>query len=322
MGKLLNSIGELAPKKTKDKIASLLEFSSSNEDPKHWLGKKITYSLIISILVIAVSLLLKLNILFTILLSITFFSITLFTSYTLLYFRVEDRKNQVERTLPDLLHLIASNISAGVTPMVALRMAARDELGPISDEIKYVTTRSMSPESLSQIFAEISKKIKSNTLERIVELFASSIVAGGNIIRLLDTTAEDLRETQELKRQLVSGTSMYIIFILFMTIVGMPMLFSVSLQFIEMLNKFQIKQTVNISQQIGLAINSPISAEFIYNISLTTILITSLLASIFISVIHSGKRLNGLRYAPFIILASYISFFFMRFYVLKFLFGF
>jgi len=147
--------------------------------------------------------------------------------------------------------------------------------------------------------------------------------SGGNLARLLEVSAEDIRAAQELKRTLVSGTNMYVVFILFTTVVGMPALLAVSMQFVELTAKLQAKAAAGaaFAGQIGVFLAKPVSSEFVLNISLATLIATSLLASVFIGVIHEGKRLYGLRIAPFLILGSLASLFIMKNYVLRLILG-
>ncbi len=249
------------------------------------------------------------------------FSVTLTASYTLLFLQIEDRKNRVEHVLPDALQMIGANLRAGMTPISALRAAAKPELGPLEEEIKYATAKSLGTGSFTDAIGGMSDRLQSEIFSRSVALFKASLKAGGHLADLLENAADDIRNTQELKRELVSSTQMYVLFILFTIIIGTPLLLAVSLQFVSMVTNLQRTTGAGgMPAEMGsslVSLKSPLSLEFLQNASLSIIIITSLLASMLIGVIREGKELSGLKYAPLIMVGGNFVFYIMREYVLK-----
>ncbi|MFH1447620.1 MAG: type II secretion system F family protein [Candidatus Micrarchaeota archaeon] len=318
---MLYQIGELAPKKLKIYISQLLLFAGMRMDPREWIGAAfitaISLSIFAHILLIVYS---TFSPLLVYLLTGLVFVLAISMVYTLLYFQMEDRRILSERILPDLLQLTASNIRAGITPMVALRMATRPEFGPLHNEIIYITNKSLGSESFIDTLSEISKRIRSKVLARTILLFASSLRSGGSISKVLETSAEDIRENQELRRDLIAGTNMYVVFILFTVIIAMPALLTISIKFIDMVSEIQTSESF-LSKQIGVGMSAPVSPDFIFMTSICTLVITSVLASLMIGVIHHGRELNGLRYAPLILANSIIFFYLAKTYLIGFILG-
>ncbi len=318
---MLSNLGELAPTRVKKHIRQMLVHAGMKMDARDWIGAVFLTAICFALFSYVV--LLKFSsfpVYFIHLLASLVFILIISMLYTLLYLRIEDRRMAAERALPDLLQLTASNIKSGVTPIVALRMATRPEFGPLHQEILYVANKSLGTESFVDALSEISTRIKSDMLNRTLLLFASSLRSGGSVSKVLETSAEDIRENQELRRELIAGTNMYVVFILFTVVIAMPALLSLSIQFVDMVSALHGPDSF-LSQQIGLNMSLPISQDFIFNISVLTLVMTSLFSSLMIGVIHHGGELNGLRYAPLILANSLVFFYISKTYLVSFMLG-
>ena len=318
--KLYYAFGNLSPKGINKHIEEMLYYSGMDMDARVWMGSVLLLSLLFGVIglllgwvvleVTSVSLLL--------LIALSCFAFIMFTLYLVLHFRVEDRKRRIENVLPDALQLIAANIRAGLTPLAALRTAARPEFGPLEEEIRYVTAKSLGIASFTDALMEMSKRVKSEVLERTVALFIVSMRSGGSLAVLLENAADDILEGQELRRQLIAGSNMYIVFILFAVLIGMPALLSISIEFVDLISSLQ-QQSVrtSLTSEVGLMMGTPISSDFLFNVSIGAIIITSLTVSMLIGVIHDGKELNGLKYTLYLLVLSIIVFLVMHMYILK-----
>jgi len=318
--KLYYAFGNLTPKGINKHIEEMLEYSGADMDARVWMGSVLLLSVLFGIAVLLFGwIVLEVTPLSVLLLSsVAAFAFVVFSLYLVLHFRVEDRKRRIENALPDALQLIAANVRAGLTPLAALRTAARPEFGPLEEEVRYVTAKSLGIGSFTDALTEMSKRIKSETLERTVALFVVSMRSGGSLAVLLENAADDIMEGQELRRQLITGTSMYIVFILFAVLIGMPVLLSISIEFVNMMGSLQQQSAqTSLSGEVGLAMGTPISADFLFNVSILAIIATSITVSILIGVIHDGKELNGLRYTLYLFIVSIVVFLLMHIYILK-----
>ena len=310
-----------APERIVEHIAQMLRWGGLEQDAKVWLGSTLVLSWLLAAIVF-----LGLWIIFEItdFLLISFASfltlvLIFFVSYFLLFIRVEDRRKRVERVLPDALQLVAANVRAGVTPITALRMAARPEFGPLAEGIKVATTKSLGTEPFTAALKDMGRYIKSEVLERTIGLFTVSMRSGGNLAALLENTANEIIEAQELRRELIASTNMYVVFILFTMIFGMPLLLSISIQFVEMIEGLQAKGGGGgqFTQELGIAFKPPVSALFIEQVALVSLIITSMFTSMLIGVIQDGSEWYGLKYAPLFAIASVVMFYAFKLYVLK-----
>jgi len=318
--KLYYVFANFSPKGIKRHIEEMLEYSGADMDVRVWMGSVLLLSFLFGITGLLFSwIVLEItSVSVLLLISLAAFAFVLFSLYLVLHFRVEDRKRRIENVLPDALQLIAANIRAGLTPLAALRTSARPEFGPLEEEVKYVTAKSLGVESFTDALTEMSRRIKSETLERTVALFIVSMRSGGSLAVLLENAADDIMEGQELRRQLITGTSMYIVFILFAVLIGMPVLLSISIEFVDMIGSLQQQSAqTSLTGEVGLVMGTPISADFLFNVSILAIIATSVTVSILIGVIHDGKELNGLRYTLYLLVVSIVVFLLMHGYILK-----
>lgn len=313
--------GGLVPKAEREKFRKLLSYAGISEDPQHWWGRTMVFSLLFSLSIGAgLFLIARIALQYAALAFATAFAISLTLSYVFVYSRVEERKKRVEKILPDQLQMVAANIRSGLTPVVALRTAARPEFGILEEEIKYATTKSLGTENITDALKEISKRIDSEVLERVVSLFTASLKSGGKLARLLESTAEDIRKGQELKNELVSSTKMYVMFVLFVVTIGTPVLLAISLQFIDMVSALQASTGASAAGSAalgGLGVNINLERTFLLQISYFVLAANGILSAILVGVIQEGRPMSGLKYSPFIVAASIGVFFFVQSYVLK-----
>ncbi len=317
-------ISNLAPDRVLEHTARMLRWGGSHQEARAWIGSVLLFAWLCAIIdLLSLWILLEITSI-PILFGSAFVVLVLvfLAFYLILYLRMEDRRKRAERVLPDMLDMVSANMRAGVTPIVALRMAARPEFGPLAEEINYATAKALGTESFTEALLGLGDTINSEVLRRTTSLFASSIRSGGNLAALLDLLADEIREAQELRRELITGTNMYVTFILFTMVVAMPLLLAISVHFIGMVEGLQSKgPPTAFAQELGISVSVPIPADFIANAALVSLIVTAICASMLVGVIHDGSEWDGLRYAPLFMLASLAVFFALKDYVLRALLG-
>jgi len=188
-------------------------------------------------------------------------------------------KSRIEERLPDFLFLVASNLRAGMTPMLALKKAARPEFEPLSTEINYIAAKSLGTGSFFEELLKMAKRMKSELLERIFVIFITGGISGGDLATMLEQIGYDIRETQLLRKKLLMGVNIYILFITISLIIGLPLLLS-----------GVYRMVVTTSSLADISVNT----EQLYLVFLCMIGITSILVGVFISVIKGESRAEGL----------------------------
>lgn len=242
---------------------------------------------------------------------IVFFFGVLGTAYIQVHHASERRARMVEEILPDFLLLVAGNIRAGMTSFSAFRGSARREFGPLSEEIQLATSRAMGTESFSDALQDLSTRIRSSVLDETVHFFVQSLRSGGQVARVLENTALDIRKTLELKKELVTSTRMYVLFVGFVVLIATPLLLAVSVQFLSMVTLIQAGTDVSNLQGTSISFlggKVSISLEFFTFMAYVLLFGNAFLSSLFMGVIGKGKAKLGMIYFPVILVVSIVVF--------------
>ncbi len=227
----------------------------------------------------------------------------------------EARRKRMELVLPDILLLIASNVKSGLTIDRAILFAARPEFGELSKEFKNVAFEIYGGEDIGSAFRKLTKRIKSVMLERTVKLLIEGLRAGGAVASLLEETANDIRNTEVLQREIRSSVMMYVMFIFIAGVVAAPFLFAVSNVLVEstanMWGSFHMGEeaTQFLSGSFITLKPAQINASTFNYFSIISLFITLFFASILISIIQTGNIRSAMRYLPVFMILAYAVYF-------------
>lgn len=244
-------------------------------------------------------------------------ALTVLSSFLLM--RADERRNVLENSLPDFLTLVASNIKAGMTLDQAMWYSAKPEFGLLSVEVKSLIKSSFSGESLEDTLDRLGGRFDSKVFKRTILLLKQATATGGELTNVLERTADDVRNTIIMKKEIAASLVLYEIFVLFAAVIGTPFLFAVASKLIEVFEKLGPQvgagsgalsgsgsvgfiSTVSSIKLAGAVISS---SDFFW-FSVPTIFVTALISSFIVSVIRTGTKSQGMKYFPFVLLASYL----------------
>jgi Flp pilus assembly protein TadB len=242
-------------------------------------------------------------------------ALTILSSFLLM--RADERRTVLENSLPDFLTLVASNIKAGMTLDQAMWYSAKPEFGMLSVEVKSQIKSSFSGESLENTLDRLGGRFDSKVFKRTILLLKQATATGGELTNVLERTADDVRNTIIMKKEIAASLVLYEIFVLFAAVIGTPFLFAVASKLIEVFEKLgpQVGAGGGISggaggffttvSSIKLA-GAVISSSDFFWFSVPTIFVTALISSFIVSVIRTGSKNQGMKYFPFVLLASYL----------------
>ena len=243
--------------------------------------------------------------------------LVLLVEHLQLYLAQEQRKEEVERALPDYLELVSSNLKAGLAPFQALQMAAKQDFGLLSAELKSALQNSLRERSLGLSLLEISSRVHSPLLERTLQLLVTSLKSGASLAVLLDHMAQDIRDTKNLEKQIITNTKTYTVLILFTVMFAMPALLAVTLYFLESM-RGTLENISLPSSDFGLSLfmgEIVVSPLFLQVVSYSLLVITSILTSLLLGIIGKGKATLGLMYAPLLAASSCLLFYLAQYLV-------
>ncbi|HIE34472.1 MAG TPA: hypothetical protein EYP86_04975 [Candidatus Altiarchaeales archaeon] len=316
-------IARILPDKLRKDFNQLMMYSNLNMDSDSFLGFIISFGLLFSLIFGYVINMLGIMSFF-IVAPVTFITTEAFF-YIVVLFSVDSKTRAVEEVLPDALQLMSSNIRAGLTTDKALLLAARPEFGPLADEIRRVGRETMTGRNLAYALMKTTKRIKSESLKRTIDLIVNSIRSGGKLADLLDQTANDLRDQAMIKKEISAGVLMYVIFIFVAIVFGAPLLFAMSSFLVKILTKNMriISESMPSGGMQGAPIsmtNINLSQDFINMYAIVSLAVTSVFGSIIIGLILKGDGKAGIKYLPVMLLIG-IGLFFLGKFAMESMFG-
>lgn len=316
--------------RAKDKMAQLLSFAGIETNPEIWLGSRILIVLLVGLVgallplsifrffdlsaypfLVPPTLAGKLVISFGV--GLAFSLLIAILLYMHLYYLITERTKRVDSVLPDFLLMVSANLRSGMTPFAAFQASARPEFGPLQSEIQYVSSLSLGSESFADALRQLTATIDSAILRRTILFFENGLRSGGKIAYLLETSAEEIRETEEMKQQMIVNTKTYAIFVVFILLFGLPLLLAISSQFLTVFTKIQANIGGAGSSQSPIAgLSTPkvkLDIKFIDQMTTVIIIGTAILTAVLVGVISEGKLLFGLKYFPPLALGAMFIFY-------------
>lgn len=228
----------------------------------------------------------------------------------------ERRKKEMERVLPDALLLISTNIKSGASINRAFLSGAREEFGPLEGELRKTAIEITGGKSVQDSLENLRTRVKSEIFSDTLKILSDAIESGGNTAELLESSAEDIRSSLELRDEIKSSIRMYVMFILIASVFGAPILFSITVYMAQtttqMWEQTQLEggaSSFAAGGNTGLSFQPPdVNTEFLIQFSVLALTITNFFASLIISEIQNGNLKEGAKYIPFTVSTAVVLF--------------
>ncbi|MFB6207900.1 MAG: type II secretion system F family protein [Candidatus Nanohaloarchaea archaeon] len=244
--------------------------------------------------------------------------------YLYISLAAERRKSKMERILPDALNLISANMKSGHTIEKAFLLSARDEFGPLAEELRTAAMQMYGGTPVNQALVNMRKRVKSELFQETLKLLVDGIESGGNTSELLQSSAADIRSSLEIRDEIKSSIRMYMVFIVMAAVFGAPILFSISVYMANttttMWRESGMGSGEQLSQglsQVGGGFNLQFQAPqvdlvFFEQFAMMAILMTNIFSALIISEIQNGNVKEGAKYVPVFAAISISLFIFVR----------
>ena len=293
------------PDTLKERVRALLLYCGTTMSAEYWVGRAFIISAIVFILASAGLYFTVSNFLETLPILILSLLIYHIATYLILFFKAEGRGRAVERVLPNFLQLMAANLNSGMTPFQAVKESSRPEFGILKYEIDRAIALSLSTMQFHEALLDMTSRVKSTMFKNVIELFIEGMRTGGPLATLLSDISKDINEDLDLRREIMTRSKSYILFIGFIVVVGSPLLSAVSIHFIKTITTITNEVMVDIPEVAnvgGITIGHlTLTAEFLANIAVIYLTLTALVASWLLAVISNGKDKYLIKYAFMIV---------------------
>lgn len=233
----------------------------------------------------------------------------------------ERRKSQMDRILPDALNLVSANMKSGHTIEKAFLMSARDEFGPLAEELQTTAMQMYGGTPVNTALKNMEARVKSELFQETIKLLVDGIESGGNTAELLRSSANDIRSSIEIREEIKSSIRMYMVFIIIAAVFGAPILFSISVFMAETTTHMwqdsgigEFDQAGQATSQLDIGLNLQFQApqvdiEFFSQFAIMAIIMTNIFSALIISEIQNGNAKQGAKYIPVFIIISLVLFF-------------
>ena len=315
-------------KNKKQKINLLkyyLKKANINVEPERLKKKLFNFTIILSFLInlwlivetLQNNLTIKGLLLFTALLWTLGFLFLLMLTWLGFYFYIDmlmyNRKIKIESVLVDFLQLTSANIRAGMPIDQALWFAIRPRFGIFAEEIQMVIKKTLTGEPLEQALKEFSDKYDSQLLKNAISLLIEGMKAGGEIGDLLNNIADNIKDSEIMKKEMSANVMTYVIFISFATLLAAPLLMGLSYQLLIVINNIgsQLSATSMpsgvTSMTLGFGKQSIKPSDFKL-FAVIVMALTSGISAMIITAIQKGNLKAGVKTIPVYIIISIILF--------------
>jgi len=313
MERVYYSAAALFPKWFQTRIKTLLIYCGSDMGVEVWIGRAVIVSGIVFAFCTTLFYFIIENFWTAEIILICCMGIFHTATYLMLFFKAESRARAVEKVLPNMLHLIAANLNSGMTPFQAFQASSRQEFGVLKEETDRVIALTLSSMPFRDALGQMPERIKSPILKNVVELFIEGMRTGSPLATLLSDIAIDIYENLDLRKEIVTRSKSYILFIGFIVVLGGPLLSAVSIHFIRTITDIIGQVTVEIPefQNIGgISIGElTLTPDFLIQVTTISIALTALIASWLLAIIAEGKDKYLVKYFIFILPLSEFVFF-------------
>ena len=301
----------LIPKRVKSHLYTLFDYSRIKADKEKFLLYFILISLLSSLITsLLISVIFSISYIITFLIVLVILNLAFYFSFSL---KADANSKFMESVLPDALQLMSSNLRAGMTTDEALLMSARPEFGIFSEEINNIGKEVALGEDMGEVLMATTEKFRSDKLKKTFSLIASGMRSGGQLTRLLDQTAQNLRKEKFLDEKIRTNVLMYVIFIFVAIAIGAPILFGLSTFLVSVLetnlNLIAAPETTYIPVTFS---QISISTHFVLMFAIISLVTTSILGSLVLGLINKGREKDGIKFIPVLIVFTLGIFFLTR----------
>ena len=230
--------------------------------------------------------------------------------YFYLDLMIFNRTRKMEVVLPDFLRLVSENLKGGMPFEKSFWSAIKPEFGILSQEVRLAAKKVMTGADVDEAINEFTNKYDSLMLRRSFNLIIEGMKGGGRVADVIDRVIDTLEETKELKQEMATTNLTYVIFIAVIVILVAPGLFTLSFQFLSILQGLGDKigpQTSGVQGGVNLPLTFgkvALEPKQFSDFSRYALMVISLFAGMIISMINKGSIRGGIKYVPFLFFSS------------------
>ena len=211
-----------------------------------------------------------------------------------LVYKRQKRADSIEDELADYLLQISSLLNAGMALESSFDEVSKNMDGYLDDEIKRALIEIKMGKTFNEAFMDITKRCDSYNLNKAIQIIVNTKESGGNLSEILEVMADDIRQTQLLKKNKKTSVMMSVMFLLVSAIIATPFSFATIQIYTVFLES--VGRTNSLIDVIPIASNG-------------YIIIHSLLVSILIAIVMESNYKKSIKWIVIILPSSMVVFY-------------
>ena len=225
-----------------------------------------------------------------------------FTPLILVNYLEYKRTKLIELFLSDFLRDVAESNRSGMTLEKSIESAAEGNYGPLTEEMKIVSSQISWGIPFEDALLKFSKRIKSKLVQQTILIVVETYKSGGDISDILETVSEDIRALKEIETKRRSDLQVYVISTYFIFFLFLAIILVLSKSFIP-----ATPQLNNVAQLVGGTVSNVSEDDFktfFFHLSL----IEAFFAGLVSGQMGEGSITAGFKHSLILIVVTLVSF--------------
>ncbi len=243
----------------------------------------------------------------------------LFTVRAILALIAGRAAEQVDKALPDMLLLMAANLRAGMVPENSFIESMRPQFGKLNNLLKEAAIDVQSGNNFRSALLNMSEKTSSRFFKETIKIISDAIRSGGELHLTLENLADNLLQSEALRRSMKAQVRSYSLFIFIASVFAAPLLYGVASLLIGILDK--VASTIGTrtvtTPSVGLGAFSsftlvPVPVNLVLLVAIIDVVITTSASALVGGVLNTGNAKDGITTLPIYLLLGLGIFFAVR----------
>jgi len=234
----------------------------------------------------------------------------------LLYFKYEvkikKREKKIEEGLPYFLDNLVSNLKGGIPIEKSLIDSVPKDNKIMLEEVILMNERIMMGDNFLIVIEDFIHKYNSPLIRRTFFLLSEGLKGGGNLADSIETISKNIKNINNLFKEFVANTSGFAFIIMLISVALSPFLFSVALVLLVFLsNLFTLFAKNSATTGHAILTLKPVPGQFItylHNFSYVVITTINFFSSLIVAELKNEKLFNAIKYIPFFIAISLLTY--------------
>lgn len=223
------------------------------------------------------------------------------------------RHNKMLKKLPDILNQLAGSNKIGLTLIKGLSKTAQNTTGKLGEELKQVRNDISWNSDVNKALIDFANRVKQPEISRTMKLITEANKSTGNISKVLEVAAKDVKQRQKLKKEREIEMLMYTIVLIISFVVYLFVIAMLDSTFLEQISNLEPAQSgssgAGQGSTAGQAVNlSDVPVDIFRVVFFHSTIIQAIGSGVLAGYLGSNDPYNGLKYTLALILISLTAF--------------